>query len=238
MEWQDKAVLLKTSLLKENSYIVTLLTENKGIKRGIINVSKKNHHLIQIGNILNIVWKARLEEHLGKIKIIDYYNIYPYIFENNIKLYMVLGLGKILSDLLGENEAHNYLFHKLLEFLYNINKKEYIYYYIQFELSLLGELGYGLDLSKCVVSGVNTDLTYISPRTGKAVSSREGEKYRNKLFKIPQSFKYFSENIADKLGSLKILRYFLEKNLYSLKNFKLTYYRVELEKIIAAKNDN
>lgn len=233
MEWQDNSILIKRNPFSEHNEILTIFTENRGVKKGIIRTSIKNKSFLHIGNILKLGWRGRLEEHLGKITLIDYRNIYPYIFDNNLKLHMIVSACNLANDLLQENEPHQNIFLSLINCLEHINSEQFIYHYIQFELTLLADLGYGLDLSKCAATETKTNLIYLSPKTGKAVSAGAGEQYKDKLFKLPQSFKKFTDNIEDNVYSLKLLRYFLEKNLYSIKGGSISNFRFSLEKLIA-----
>ena len=104
--------------------------------------------------------------------------------------------------------------------------KDWILKYIFWEIFLLAELGYGLDLEKCVVSGVKENLIYISPKSGKAVSKNEGEKYKKKLFNLPKFL--INKNVKPTNDSLKqailLTGFFIDKFLKK-NNKKLPFYR-------------
>ena len=57
---------------------------------------------------------------------------------------------------------------------------------VHFEMQLLAELGFGLDLSSCAASGAETDLIYVSPKSGRAVSRQAGEPWKDKLLVLPE----------------------------------------------------
>ena len=104
--------------------------------------------------------------------------------------------------------------------------KDWIKEYINWELLLLSEIGYGLDLSKCTVSGETKDLLYVSPKSGKAVSKKVGENYKNKLLNLPKFL--IDKNINPEEDSLKkgiiLTGYFLNKFLKN-NNKKMPFYR-------------
>jgi DNA repair protein RecO (recombination protein O) len=56
---------------------------------------------------------------------------------------------------------------------------------VRFELLLLAELGFGLDLESCAVTGRYDDLVAVSPRSGRAVSAAEAEPYEGRLLPLP-----------------------------------------------------
>ena len=58
---------------------------------------------------------------------------------------------------------------------------------VRWELALLEELGFGLDLASCAATGQSTDLVYVSPKSGRAVSSEAGEPYKDRLLACPCS---------------------------------------------------
>jgi len=238
MEFFDNAIIIHSLKYGESSLIVTLFAENKGLKRGIIRVTNKNKHYLHIGNILEVKFKSRLEEHLPSISIINSKNIYPLIFDNNLKLKIVLSISGLLKDLLQENEPHKKIFKICIDLLNNIKSENVISKYIEFEMVLLSDLGFGLDLEKCVQTGTKKDLKYISPKTGKAVCKEVGKQFHEKLFKLPQSFINYTNNSEDNLYALKILRFFIEKNLYSISDKNINICRTNLENLYADQNDS
>ena len=85
------------------------------------------------------------------------------------------------------------------------------------ELGILTELGYGLDLSECAASGVRENLTYVSPKSGRAVCADAGAPYSDKLLPLPAfllSRDGLMPNITDAYNSLKLTGYFLERNIW------------------------
>ncbi|MEQ9116151.1 MAG: DNA repair protein RecO [Rickettsiales bacterium] len=238
MEWVDRTIILQSLKYGENSLILTLFTQHKGIKKGIVKTTKKNLQNLHIGNLTEMKFKNRLEHHLSSVTIINSKNIYPLIFEDQLKFTMIMSIAGILTECLAENDPHKDLFYLAESLLHEISRKDALSHYIDFELKLLAELGFGLDLKKCVKTGTTKNLTYISPKTGKVACLDAGIRHEDKLFKLPQSFLKHTNNSLDNLNALKILRFFIEKNLYSIRDKKINNYRFKLENLYAAQNDN
>jgi DNA repair protein RecO (recombination protein O) len=86
---------------------------------------------------------------------------------------------------------------------------------VRWEMGLLEELGFGLDLSKCASTGEVEDLHFVSPRSGRAVSRKAGLPYIDKLFALPGFLRGESEVLAgDVLAGLKLTGYFLERHVF------------------------
>ena len=125
-----------------------------------------------------------------------------------------------------EKEPHKELYDELSNLLKNIDNDENIFlsHYIRLEIELLRILGYGIDLSRCAVTGQKNDLYFVSPKSGRAVSKEVGEKYRNKLLKLPSFLTKDASNNVDKgelLSGLKLSGFFIAKYLYPQQAFEL-----------------
>ena len=112
----------------------------------------------------------------------------------------------------------------------DLKLKDWLNKYILWELFLLSEMGYGLDLKKCTVSGSTKDLFYVSPRSGKAVSKLVGNKYHQKLFKLPNFFINTSKKVDKKIikNGFEITGFFLNKYLKKNHNKDLPFYRKKI----------
>ena len=232
MEWKDKAILVGINHFRDNSSIITLFTENHGLKNSIVRKNKSNQNILNNSNILDIEWKGRLEEQMGNIHILNCYNLYSQIYNNKKKLYLALSMCELLKYGLHENEKQPHLFHTSINFLLNINETNYIYEYILFEKELLSEIGFGLDLSECGATGSKENLIYISPKTGRAISEEAGYPYKEKLFRLPHSLKDYYNNFEDQVYSLNILEYFISKHISGENKNKLLFYRNKLNSIL------
>ncbi|AIL65671.1 DNA repair protein RecO [Rickettsiales bacterium Ac37b] len=240
MQFTDLAIFLSAKKHGENNAIASILTKQHGLYNGIIKGvnNKKLNSLYQPGNIINFVWKARLPEHLGWLQI-ELIESLPYnILVDKRKLFAFSGMCNILSQVLPERVPEEKLFREFCQIftLAKNNNNHWLIKYIMFELLLLFELGFGMDLSECAVTGTVDDLYYVSPRSGRAVSKKVGEPYHNKLFILPSFFleqKSFDMiNNQELKQGLLITGYFIEKHLLAPKYIVLPLVRMKLLEII------
>jgi DNA repair protein RecO (recombination protein O) len=184
----DEAILLNTSKYSETSVIATLFSLQHGVIKGLIKgaLSPKNKYIYMQGNILNFQKNARIEEQLGNITANLLHSNLANIFNNPTKLLMLNSVCLMLNNLLPVDEKNTNLYNTAKSFILNaINSTNYIQNYLWMELEILKAIGYGLNLTKCIVSGDTQNLYYVSPKTGNAVSYIVGEPYKDKLFVLP-----------------------------------------------------
>lgn len=223
MKFCDEGIIIDVKKYGENSLIIKVFTAQNGIYRGFIRSAKssKQKTLYQIGNLISFEFIARLEESLGSFISVDLIESFcgKIIFEK-MKLDCVSSLFSMFDNLFLEREEQQNLFLELKNFLSDICKNEtkknqIIADYIKLELSILRSLGYGLDLTCCAVTNSEIDLTFVSPKSGRAVSLHAGKPYENKLLKLPNFLIAESKNpqISCLLEGLKLSGFFLEKFL-------------------------
>jgi DNA repair protein RecO (recombination protein O) len=219
MNFRDRGIILSKTCFQENSYILTVFTENHGIYSGVLKQYNKRQgdNLIE-GNLIDFFWSARLHEHLGVVKaeLIKSYNMY--LMSNRFRLYAFNSIVSILKLSFCEREPHNNLFPKLTNFMENLKASLTFREYIKFELDILKESGYQLELNSCAATGSNQDLTYVSPKSGKAVSSSAGKPYSDKLLKLPQFL--ITDDKIDKESvneAFKLTSYFFERYIFANK---------------------
>ena len=172
----------------ETSAIVELMTREHGRSLGLVRGgrSRKMRPLLQPGNLVNVVWRARLDEHLGYYQLEGELLRAGSIMANRISLYAIQILASHLR-LLPERQSQSQLFEAANIILDNAeNAQIAAHLIVRFEVALLEELGFGLNLSQCVVSGSNQDLAWVSPKSGGAVSRGEGQPWAAKLLPLPQ----------------------------------------------------
>ena len=137
-----------------------------------------------------------------------------------------------LARLLPERDPHPNLFEVTL-FVLGYLEDDDIWpaLYARWELALLGELGFGLDLSTCAITGGTDDLAYVSPRTGRAVSFTAGEPYRDKLLRLPALFKAGGVKGANRVevgDALKLTTHFLTRDVLEPRGINLPAARARL----------
>jgi DNA repair protein RecO (recombination protein O) len=222
LKWEDEAIVISFMKHGETNGIVETLTLERGLHKGIIrNINNsKNRTIYQPGNLVSIRWNARLEEHLGSFtaELLSPLNII--IINNRIKLTMVMTLCSLISLFLPERVSEKKLYLQLKALIAKLREGNIPWQeYISFELSLLEELGFGLDLSKCGATNSLENLIYISPKSGRAISYKAGKPYKDKLLDLPQ-FLINSQKPSDtELNqAIEVSTYFLQKSLFPTKN--------------------
>jgi DNA repair protein RecO (recombination protein O) len=236
MELNGQAIILELQDYNNDLLIVSVLFERHGVRKGAIKSSKKNKSELTVGNILNLRWYARLDNHLGTFNVKSSEAIAPFVYHDKKKLLSLLSVCSLYKACLVEKEPQEVLFSQLESFLYALkfNNPLWLNMIVLLEFELLSKAGFGLDLSKCAATGETKDLTYISPRTGRAVARRPGERYKDKLFLIPKLFVDSNEQWSNKeiAHALSVTRHFLEKNIFSIKKENFPVVRRELEDIL------
>jgi len=215
MEWNDTLIVLNVHNYNDAIVIVSGLTNNYGVRSGSLKNSKATRNSIAIGNILAVSWRGRLENHLGHFKINSCESIYPFIYNINHKILAMMGACQLFYKGLPPKEPQKSLYAYLEDFLYALkyDDGQWLKRLLLLEMELLSGIGFGFDLNKCAVSGVVDNLSYLSPKTGRAVAELEGKPYANKLFRLPEIMKDINAETStrDVIYSLKITRYFLDK---------------------------
>jgi DNA repair protein RecO (recombination protein O) len=217
MEWRDEGVILSVRRHGETSAIAEILTAAHGRVMGLVRGgrSKLQRPVLQAGNAVQCVWRARLEEQLGTYVLEPLDLRAGAIMEEPFRLAGLATLAE-LSRLLPEREPHPRVYEALRVVLEAIDQ-DHVWpaLLVRWELGLLDELGFGLDLTKCAATGVRENLAYVSPKTGKAVSAQAGEPFRDRLFRLPSFLKAGGSAAAeDVIEGLKLASFFLGRHVF------------------------
>ena len=187
MEWTDEGIVLGVRRHGESSAIVELLTRAHGRHLGLVRggAGSRIRPLLQPGNSLSVVWRARLDEHLGTYAIEGLKLRAATLLGSSHGVYGITHLASI-ARLLPERDPHENLLALLEHSLDDFDDiGSAAVHVIHFELAMLTELGFGLALENCAVTGETTDLIYVSPKSGGAVSRGAGEPWRDRLLRLP-----------------------------------------------------
>jgi DNA repair protein RecO (recombination protein O) len=187
MEWTDDGIVLGVRRHGESSAIVELLTREHGRHLGLVRggASSRMRPLLQPGNGVRAVWRARLDEHLGTYAIEGTRLRAAALLASSHAVYGVTHLAA-LARLLPERDPHEDIFELLEHTLDDFDDAgEAAVHLVRFELAMLRELGFGLDLDNCAATGETTELIYVSPKSGGAVSRVAGEPWRDRLLRLP-----------------------------------------------------
>tara|TARA_B100001121_G_scaffold310751_1_gene345798 strand:- start:13635 stop:14381 length:747 start_codon:yes stop_codon:yes gene_type:complete len=243
MNWTDDAFVLSSKRYGESALILSLLTKKRGKHSGFLrSINKKNmRSIIQPGNLVRVNWRSRIEESLGTYNLELIESSSSNFLYHPINLLTLSSICSICNETLPEREAFPTIYNDVYNLftLFSNYKEVLISKYIFFELEMLSVLGFGLDLSSCVVTGKKENLVWISPKTGKAVSYDIGVDYSNKLLPLPSFLieKKYSSDIGEIYKGLILTGYFLKKFLYKELGKDLPLNRMRLaDKIEKIKN--
>lgn len=187
MEWRDEAIILGTRRHGETSVILEAMTRGHGRHLGLVRGgrSRRLQPILQPGNRVDLVWRARLDEHLGTYQVEPIELCAARILSSAVAVHGIQMLAAHLR-LLPERDSHDILFETLQLLVDHIDDPDAAgELVVRFELLLLDELGFGLDLSQCAATGTREDLVYVSPKSGRAVSRAAGQPWHDKLLPLP-----------------------------------------------------
>jgi len=189
MLWQDEGIILAVRRHGESSAVVSVFTAEHGRHAGLARgaVGRRSRPVHQIGNAVHATWRARLAEQLGSFSLELVRPVAALLLDQPDRL---AGLGAacaLLEAGLPERDPHPNLYNTLQGLIEILLKTEEAWWqrYVAFELDLLADLGFGLDLTTCAVTGSSEDLAYVSPRTGRAVSRGAAGPYVDRLLPLP-----------------------------------------------------
>ena len=187
MQWTDEGIVLGSKRHGEGNAILELMTRAHGRHLGLVRggANARLRPVLQAGNTVSCTWRARLDEHLGHYVVEGLDTRAASFLPVPHALYGTTHLAA-LCRLLPERDPHPQIHAALAHLLDGLlDPRRAAPGMVRFELRLLAELGFGLDLSVCAASGVETDLVYVSPKSGRAVSRQAGEAWKDKLLVLP-----------------------------------------------------
>src|SRR4051794_19397105 len=188
MDWHDTAFVLGTRRHGESGLIVELLTRERGRHAGLVRggQSPRRRALLQPGNEVAVRWRGRLAEHLGTL---DCELVAPHparFLDDPDRLAALNAAGALFLATLPQRPPHPDCHPSLAALLQRLDANaDWPRAHVVWECELLAAVGFGLDLARCAVTGTNQDLTYVSPRTGRAVSRETGAPYKDRLLPLP-----------------------------------------------------
>jgi DNA repair protein RecO (recombination protein O) len=218
MQWTDEGIIIGTRRHGETSLIVELMTRAHGRHLGLVRGgrSRKQQPVLQPGNTVTATWRARLDEHLGNYAMEPTVSRAARLIEGPAGLYgmqIVAGLLRLLP----ERDPHPALFDgigPMLDWLDDPLVGGALI--VRFELKMLEDLGFGLDLDECGATGATADLIYVSPKTGRAVCRSAGEAYRDRLLPLPAFLVEagLSPGAGEIADAFRLTGYFLARRVF------------------------
>ncbi|MBO43112.1 MAG: DNA repair protein RecO [Rhodospirillaceae bacterium] len=217
MEWEDEGYVLAVRRHGESSAIVSLLTAEHGRHAGLVRggQSRKNRGLLQPGNRVSVTWRARLEEHLGSFTLELQSSAVAAILNAPGRLAALSSAVTLIEQTLPERELSRGMFDMFNTLMDALDGDHWAATYVVWELNLMMEIGFGLDLSECAATGTTEDLIYVSPKSGRAVCRAAGEAYKDKLLVLP-AFLLGAEEASslDIANGLALSGFFLERHVF------------------------
>ncbi len=226
MNWSDEGVVLSVRAHGETAAVVELLTRAHGRHLGLVHggKSRRLRPVLQIGNHVDATWKARLADHLGHMSLELRRGYAATVMEDPAGL---AGLSSLtsLARLLPERDPHPSLYEVTLFVLGYLDEPSvWPALMVRWEMALLDELGFGLDLATCAATGSNDQLVYVSPKSGRAVSAAAGEPYRDRLLALPAFLTRAREahvSGADVAAGFALTGHFLEARVFAPRGLEM-----------------
>lgn len=217
MEWRDQALVLSTRPHGETSVILEVFTPAHGRHAGVVRggTSRKLTPHLQAGSQVDATWRARLDDHLGSFTV-EPLQSRAGVMADRLALAGLNAICALLTVALPEREAHLALYEAtqtLLDALLAV--PDWPQLYLRWELGLLEELGFGLRLDTCAVTGQAHDLAYVSPKTGRAISRGAAGAWADKLFALPAGM---GAGVTYVPAALAITGHFLARELAPVLN--------------------
>ena len=232
LEWEDSGIILSVRGHGETGGVVSILTKNHGRAMGYVYGAKssKKRGILEIGNFVSVHWHAKVQDQLGSFDLELEKSHAADIMDSPLKLTATQSACTLIDKTLAESEKHSGVYEATKALMESFSGNMWEPTYIFWEIGLLRELGFGLELSKCVATGVVDNLIYVSPKSGCAVSAAAGEIYKEKLLNLPPFLRGEARfESGDILDGLKLTGHFLMHRVFHEANKNLPDSRLRFE---------
>ena len=237
--WTDEGFVISSRLHGENNAIIGLFTAEHGRHMGLLHAasSASKKALIEPGNLVTADWRARLDEQLGTYQFELQKSYSATMLDDALKLAALSSVCALLEQALPEREPQTAIYHAtaaLFDVLHlSDDIAQWMVIYLKWEIGMLQALGFGLELTRCAVSGDVASLAYVSPRSGHAVSRHHAGPYESRLLALPACLGGDRE-VADELeAGLALTGHFLKRHIFALIHKDLPQPRIRLAYLVA-----
>lgn len=217
IEWRDQGILLSSRRHGETSAIIDVFTPQQGRHSGVVRggTSRKIAPILQPGAQLDVTWRARLDEHIGSYLVEPVRSRAAAALGDRMALAGLNAVTALLGFCLPEREPHAALYKSSEQLLDLLDQTDiWPLAYLRWEMQLLAELGYGLALDTCAVSGTTEDLIYVSPKSGRAVSRSAAGEWVDRLLPLPSVMRNEGEAPDSEIAqAFETTGYFLSEKL-------------------------
>ena len=215
MEWRDQGVLLSVRRHGESAAIIEMFTARHGRHAGVVRGGggRRMAPVLQPGAQLDVTWRARLEGHIGSYTVEPLRQRAAAVLHDRAALLALSSVCSLLAFVLPERDPHSALYAASVAVLDALcdTPDGWQLAYLRWEMLLLEESGFGLELGRCAVTGRNDDLAFVSPRTGRAVSTEGAGDWADRLLPLPDALlRNSSANAQDLAAGLRVTGHFMD----------------------------
>lgn len=218
MHWVDDGIVLGVRKHGEANAILEVMTRGHGRHLGLVRggAGSRLRPVLQPGNSVHVTWSARLDDHLGTYTVEGLRLRAGALLTSSHAVYAVTHLAA-LARLLPERDPHEAVHDSLETILDTLDDPALAgAQVVHFEMQMLIELGFGLDLSACAATGQRHDLIYVSPKSGRAVSRQAGEEWQHRLLSLPAFLaqdNHGAPSAADLTQAFQLTGFFLARDV-------------------------
>lgn len=219
MEWSDSGYILGVRRHGESSVILETMTREHGRYLGLVRGGRSRalQPVLQPGNEVQLTWRARIEGHLGHFAVEGLTLHAARLLSSRLALFAMTHVAALVR-LLPERDPHPGL-HEALGHIIEVLGDPAVTPALvaRFELEILSDLGFGLDLAVCAVTGRPDELIYVSPKSGRAVCREAGAPWHDRLLPLPAFLRgeEGTPSAGDIADALRLTHHFLERDVFA-----------------------
>ena len=231
LEWDASGIVVMSSVYGEGDALAAVFTETHGVFRGLARggLSRAKANIWQTGNLVEARWVARLADQLGSFSAELVHPAAALAMQDALLLAVLTSACAVAQDALPEREPYRAIFKGLLHLIVHLGERDPVAELVLWECGLLSELGYGLDLAACAVTGGRENLIFVSPKSGRAVSEEGAGLWRERLFRLPP---FLTGGAApdndDLIDALRLTGHFLTRDVFGSRHRPLPAARTML----------
>lgn len=215
MDWRDEGILLSMRPHGESSAIIEVMTAGHGRHMGVVRggASRRMAAVLQPGTGLVLEWRARLDDHIGSFTV-EPLQSRAHLLGDRLALAGLLAVCALLHEALPERAPHPALWQRTRVLMDRLGQEGWTADYVRWELCLLEEIGFGLDLAACAVTGATEGLAYVSPKSGRAVTESGAGEWADRLLPLPEGLAGSGPLSPEAVvAGLRLTGFFLDREL-------------------------
>jgi DNA repair protein RecO (recombination protein O) len=221
VDWRDEGILIAARRHGESAAIVEVFTAGHGRHTGVVRGGggRRMTPILQPGARLSVEWSARLDAHIGHFRVDPIDTPLAAVLADRAALAALGSVAALIAAALPERAAHPALYERTRTLVAALGReRDWRARYALWELALLAELGFGLDLARCAATGASADLAYVSPKSGRAVGRVAGAAWADRLLPLPPFLRAGLDPerevaATDLAAALEVTGFFLEARL-------------------------